>query len=471
MAARDHFDSRLGFILASAGSAVGLGNIWKFPFEVGAGGGAAFVFIYLICCFVLAFPVMAAEIAIGRHTQKNPIGAFRALGFPKWSAVGFMGVAAGFLILSFYNVVAAWAFGYFIEMSIGDFAIGQKFGVFTADWVTVGLYGALFMGATAYVVAKGVSGGIEKASKILMPALLVIVLVLVAYALTLPHAWEGVLFYLHPDFSKVDARVVYKALGQAFFSLSLGMGALITYGSYVSRKTNIVSAAAVITLADVTVAFLAGLMMFPFVSYLAEGDMSKMTEISGGPGFIFVTLPGIFETLGPILGRVIGSVFFLLLSFAAFTSTISLLEVPTSYLVDDRGFSRVKATWTVAIAIFLIGIPSMLSYGAVDRLSQFITMPGQDSPIPFLDFIALIANDTFLPLGGFLISVFTAYVWKKQRFNAELMAGDDDLRGSWLLKYVDFAISYICPVILGLMVLITISTSYFGYDLAKALFG
>ncbi|RMH37964.1 MAG: sodium-dependent transporter [Gammaproteobacteria bacterium] len=471
MAARDHFDSRLGFILASAGSAVGLGNIWKFPFEVGAGGGAAFVMVYLACCFLLGFPVMTAEIAIGRHTQKNPIGAFRALGHPRWASVGFLGVLAGFLILSFYNVVAAWAFGYFLEMAIGDFAIGDHFGEFTADWVTVGLYGLIFMGATAYVVAKGVSHGIERAAKILMPALLVIVLILVVYALTLPHAMEGVKFYLQPDFSKVDARTIFKALGQAFFSLSLGMGALITYGSYVSKKTNIVSAAATITIADVTVAFLAGLMMFPFVAYLTGGDMNKMAEVGGGPGFIFQTLPTIFQQIGPILGRIIGAVFFLLLSFAAFTSTISLLEVPTAYLVDEKKIARPVATWAVAILIYLIGIPSMLSYGAVETLSQFIQLPGQTGKLPFLDFIALVANDTFLPLGGFLISVFTAYVWRKQRFNAELVGSDAGLKDSWLLKYVDFAISYVCPVVLGVIVLVTISTSFFGFDLAKLLFG
>ncbi len=465
MAARDQFNSRLGFILASAGSAVGLGNIWKFPFEVGAGGGAAFVFIYLIFAFVLCFPIMVAEIAIGRKTRLNPVGAFKALGHKRWAIVGYMGVAAGFLILSFYNVVAAWAFGYFVQMVMGNFNIGEQFGSFTQDWVTVGSYAIVFMSVTAFVVSKGVSHGIEKAAKILMPTLLLFVIALVIYALTLPHAMEGVKYYLTPDFSKVTGEVIYKALGQAFFSLSLGMGALITYGSYVSRETNIVSAAATITLVDVSVAFLAGLMMFPFVSYMTGGDLIAMKEVSGGAGFIFITLPGVFETLGSTLGMVVGAGFFLLLSFAALTSTISLLEVPVAYMVDEKKIERSKSTWIVAGLIFLIGIPSMLSTGAVDFFTQFITLPGMDKSIDFMGFVGLIANDTFLPLGGFLISVFTAYVWKKHNFNKELAVGDEEIAGSILQLYVDIAISYICPVILGAITIVTILKTYAGIDL------
>jgi len=465
MASRDQFNSRLGFILASAGSAVGLGNIWKFPFETGANGGAAFVIVYLAFAFILCFPVMVAELAIGRKSQRNPVGAFKVLGYKKWAFIGYMGVAAGFLILSFYNVVAAWAFGYFIDMILGRFDVGAHFGEFTKDWITVGSYAILFMGATALVISKGVSGGIEKAAKILMPALLIVVLALVVYALTLPHAMEGVKFYLNPDFSKITLKVVYKALGQAFFSLSLGMGALITYGSYVSRKTNIVSAAAIITITDVTIAFLAGLMMFPFVAFMTQGDLTTMQHISGGPGFIFQTLPGIFHQFGDGLGMFIGALFFLLLSFAAFTSTISLLEVPTSYMVDERKMPRKKATWLTASIIFIIGIPSMLSQGAVDWLGSFVQLPGMGKPIDFLTFVGLVANDTFLPLGGFLISLFTAYIWKKKNFNEEIAAGDEAIRGTFLQRYVDFAISYICPLILGTISLVTIFKIYLGIDI------
>jgi NSS family neurotransmitter:Na+ symporter len=461
---RGGFSSRLGFILAAAGSAVGLGNIWKFPFEVGQGGGAAFVVMYLIFCFVLCFPVMVAEIAIGRKTQLNPVGAFKALGYKNWAIVGYLGLASGVLILSFYNVVAAWAFGYFIDILFGTFNVGeQAFGGFVADYLKVGGYGVLFMVSTAYVVSHGVSGGIEKAAKILMPTLFVMILALIVYALTLPNAMEGIKFYLVPDFSQITGKVVYSALGQAFFSLSLGMGALITYGSYVSKKDNIVSAAASITLMDVGVATLAGFMIFPFV-------FSQGIETTGGPGLIFMTLPGVFEGLGPILGIVVGALFFLLLSFAAFTSTISLLEVPTAYMVDEKKMPRQKATWVVAVFIFIVGIPSLLSAGAVDALTHFVTLEGAGEK-SFMDFVGLIASDTFLPLGGFLIAVFTAYVWKKENFNAEMASGDEEIRGSWLQSYVDFAIGYICPILLGSIFIVTVLDNFLGIKILDMIFG
>ncbi len=454
MAARGSFNSRLGFILAAAGSAVGLGNIWKFPFEVGEGGGAAFVVMYLIFCFVLCFPVMVAEIAIGRKTRRNPVGAFSALGFKSWSFIGYLGLASGVLILSFYNVVAAWAFGYFIEMVMGNFNIGNEFAEFTADYIKVGFYCVIFMVTTAFVVSRGISGGIERAAKLLMPTLFVMIVGLIIYALTLPNAMEGLKFYLVPEFNEINSKVVYSALGQAFFSLSLGMGALITYGSYVNSGDNIVKSAAQITLVDVGVAVMAGFMIFPFV-------FSQGIETNGGPGLIFVTLPGVFENLGS-LGVVVGSLFFLLLSFAAFTSTISLLEVPTSYMVDERGIARSKATWIVATIIFIVGIPSLLSQGAVDALGKgFISLPGPGD-LDFLSFVGLIANDTFLPLGGFLIAVFTAYIWRKENFNEEIAHGDEGIRGSWLQRYVDFAISYICPLILGVIFTVTVLEQFFG---------
>jgi len=226
-----------------------------------------------------------------------------------------------------------------------------------------------------------------------------------------------------------------------------------------------VSAAAIITITDVTIAFLAGLMMFPFVAFMTQGDLTTMQHISGGPGFIFQTLPGIFHQFGDGLGMFIGALFFLLLSFAAFTSTISLLEVPTSYMVDERKMPRKKATWLTASIIFIIGIPSMLSQGAVDWLGSFVQLPGMGKPIDFLTFVGLVANDTFLPLGGFLISLFTAYIWKKKNFNEEIAAGDEAIRGTFLQRYVDFAISYICPLILGTISLVTIFKIYLGIDI------
>ncbi len=455
---RGEFNSRVGFILAAAGSAVGLGNIWKFPFEVGKGGGAAFVLMYLAFCFLLCYPVMVSEIAIGRKTRRNPVGAFKALGFRRWAIVGYMGLMAGVLILSFYNVVAGWAFGYFLEMVQGNFEIGSQFDGFAADWMKVGLYGFFFMAITAYIVSNGISNGIERAAKFLMPTLFLLIIALMIYAMTLPNAIEGLKFYLIPDFSALTPTVLYAALGQAFFSLSLGMGALITYGSYVSRDQNIVTAAAFITLTDVGIAFLAGFMLFPFV-------FSQGLPPDGGAGLIFVTLPGVFETLGATLGIVIGSAFFLLLSFAALTSTVSLLEVPVSYLVDEHGIKRSRAVWLIALLIFLIGVPSLLSNGASSIFTNFVTLMGSDSPVDFMTLVGYIANDTMLPVGGFLISVFVAYVWKKHNLNEELATGDEDLRGSWLQTYIDIAISYICPVILGVITVVTVLDRFFGIHL------
>ncbi|MEQ9169241.1 MAG: sodium-dependent transporter, partial [Fulvivirga sp.] len=224
MANRGGFSSKLGFIMAAAGSAVGLGNIWGFPYEVGQGGGAAFVVIYLLFCFILCFPVMVTEIAIGRKSQKNAVGAFDYLGFKKWNIVGKMGILCGVLILSFYNVIAGWAFGYIFEMAVGNFDIANHFSEFIVDVFKVGAYGLVFMATTAYVVSKGISGGIEKAAKLLMPTLLFLIVSLVIYSLTLENAMAGVKFYLVPDFSELNGRVIYNAMGQAFFSLSLGMG-------------------------------------------------------------------------------------------------------------------------------------------------------------------------------------------------------------------------------------------------------
>lgn len=466
MSNRGNFSSKLGFILAAAGSAVGLGNIWKFPFEVADGGGAAFVLIYLAFAFILCFPVMVTEIAIGRKTQKNPVGAYAALGFKNWKFLGLMGIISGVLILSFYNVVAGWAFGYFLEMIRGNFGIGERFSEFTNEVINVGAYGLVFMGVTAFIVSKGISGGIEKAAKFLMPSLVIMILLLTVYAATLPNAMKGISYYLVPEFGEVTPEVIYNALGQAFFSLSLGMGALITYGSYISKSDNIVSSAAYITITDVGIAFLAGLMMFPFVAYLTEGTMEGF---AGGPGLIFVTLPGVFESLGSTLGIVVGSLFFLLLSFAALTSTVSLLEVPVTYVVDEFKLKRKTSVWIIAGFIFVLGIPSLLSNGYSEFFTRFITYLGSENPNSFMDFVEHIGSDTLLPLGGVLITIFAAHVWKKHNLIEELRQGNPGFEGTWKEKYIDFAVSYLCPWFLTLVFIFTVSGRFFGVDLTPYL--
>lgn len=466
MAARGGFSSKLGFILAAAGSAVGLGNIWKFPFEVGAGGGAAFLIMYLLFCFILCFPVMVTEIAIGRRTSLNPVGAFKSLGFKRWKLLGLLGILSGVLILSFYNVVAGWAFGYFLEMVRANFDIGNQFSSFTNNVIEISLYGIMFMGATAFIVSKGISGGIEKAAKILMPTLVVMILALVVYSLTLPNALKGIEFYLIPDFSEINLEVIFNALGQAFFSLSLGMGALITYGSYVGKKDNIISSAAYITLFDVGIAFIAGLMMFPFIAYMTNGTMEGAAQ---GPGLIFVVLPGVFASLGTVLGAFIGSLFFLLLSFAALTSTVSLLEVPTAYLVDEFKLKRTHAVWGMATLIFLIGLPSMLSMGASEFFTNFITYPSGEVKT-FMDLIENIASDTFLPLGGLFITIFGAYIWKKHNLDDEIEQGYPGYKTSIVKKFLDVTLLFICPIILGLIFILTVSQKFFGVDLIDLAF-
>jgi NSS family neurotransmitter:Na+ symporter len=276
MSSRGNFSSKFGFIAAAAGTAVGLGNIWRFPFEVANGGGAAFLLIYLGFCFFLCLPIMLTEIAIGRKAQKDASGAFESIGFRKWTFLGKMGILSSIIGLSLYFVIAAWAFGYVFEMLTGNFAIGSQFTDYTQDVVKIGTYGLIFMVLTAVIVSGGISGGIEKASKILMPTLLIMIILLGTYALTLPHAFKGLSFYLVPDFSELNLSVISSAIGQAFFSLSIGMAAHITYGSYVSKKDNIVSSASLITAADVIIAFLAGLMLFPIVAFISDGALENV---------------------------------------------------------------------------------------------------------------------------------------------------------------------------------------------------
>ena len=459
MATRGGFSSRLGFIAAAAGSAVGLGNIWGFPFEVGQGGGAAFVVVYLFFCFVLCWPVMVTEIAMGRKTEKNAVGAFTGLGHKGWSWVGKMGLIAGICILSFYNVIAGWAFGYIFEMASGNFGIADAFGEYTTNVIKVGAYGLLFMATTAYVVSRGISGGIEKAAKLLMPTLIVMIVGLVIYGTTLPNAMDGLRFYLLPDFSKLNGSVIYNAMGQAFFSLSLGMGALITYGSYVNKKENLISSAAIITLADVGMAFIAGLMIFPLIGFMSGGTMEGA---AGGPGLIFVTLPQIFGTIGGTLGVILGTGFFVLLCFAALTSTVSLLEVPVAYLVDEKGIRRNKAVIIMATIIFLVGIPSLLGFGYSEFFGSFIKLGGSDTASNFMDFIAALGNDTLLPLGGCLIAFFAAHVWKKHNLDEELANGAPNYKGSFLQKYLNFAVGYMAPAILGVLFILTVLNNFFG---------
>jgi len=456
MANRGNFSGRIGFILAAAGSAVGLGNIWRFPYLAGTNGGAGFLLIYLICIFTLCFPVMVGEIAIGRRAGSDAYGAYQKLGGGKWGYLGLFGILAGIFILSFYNVVAGWAFGYFLEVSFGDLLgvgnLAEFFENYVNDIGPLFFFSLCFMALTAVIVSQGIAKGIEAANKIMMPTLYVILFGLIVYSLTLPNAMAGVKFYLIPDLSEITSRTIFYALTQAFFSLSLGMGAMITYGSYFGKDNNIVSSAIVISIADMSVAFLAGLMVFPLVFSLGA-------EPGQGPKLIFVILTQAFQNMGPIVGRIVGGLFFLLICFAALTSTISLLEVPAAYLVDQKKLPRKPVVWGISALIFVLGLPSLFSQGIVPILNK---LPIHNSP----DFLSFVSDmcDISLTVGACLMCFFIRNKWKMENFNAELAIGNSSYAGSLVQKYVNFAIMWVCPILLSILSVLVITDKFFGLE-------
>jgi NSS family neurotransmitter:Na+ symporter len=396
---REKFGSKAGFVLAAAGSAVGLGNIWKFPYMAGQNGGGAFLVIYLVLVFTIGVSVMLAEFAIGRAAERNPVGAFAKLKGGAWPVAGYLGVITGFVLLSFYSVVAGWTLAYMVKMGLGllDGAtpedLGKTFGAFTAEPVEPVIYHAVFMALTIGVVARGVGKGIERTSRVLMPVLFVLLLALVVRAVTLPGAHDGLAFFLAPDFSKVDGGTFNAALAQAFFSLSLGMGAMTTYGSYLSRSENLPGTALWVTSLDSMVAILAGCLILPAV--FAFGF-----DPSAGPGLVFITLPAVFSQMP--LGGIFGTLFFVLLAIAALTSAVSMLEVVVAYLVDERGTHRVGATVSVGGVIFVLGIPSSLSFG----VWRTFTIGGRG----FFESMDYLATNLLLPAGGVMIVLFVGWV-------------------------------------------------------------
>ena len=394
---REHWGSRIGFILAAAGSAVGLGNIWRFPYITGKYGGAAFVLVYLALIFIVGFSVMLAEMAIGRKAQLNAVGSFEKLRGGAWPIVGWMGVVAGFMILSFYAVIGGWTIKYFIWSFtglMGDAAAGKAgdvFGAFVTNTPQVIMYQAIFMLITIWVVYKGIGEGIEKYCKILMPALFIILLILIVRSVTLEGAGKGLEFYLKPDFSKLTGESFAAALGQAFFSLSLGMGCMITYGSYVDKQTGLPGSAIQVCVIDTAVAILAGLAIFPAV--FAFG-----VDAGAGPGLTFVTLPSVFAKMAG--GTIWSALFFLLLFIAALTSAISLLEVVAAYVID-KGWARPKAAVIMGLLIFALGVPSAMSLTGAPKIA------GKD----FLDAMDFLSSNVLLPLGGVFIALFVGWFW------------------------------------------------------------
>ena len=433
--------SRWGFILSASGSAVGLGNVWKFPYIVGQNGGGAFLLIYLICIFVIGTPIMLTEFSLGRKTNRNPVGAFDQLKPNSlWVGIGYMGVLAGFFILSFYGVVGGWTFAYIVKSITGsvlEFASPKEaavfFGSFIGNTGEVLFYHAMFMGTCIAIVLKGVHGGIEKACDILMPTLVVILFLLMLRSLTLDGAMDGVAFYLTPDFSKVDIHVVLIALGQAFFSLSLGMGCMITYGSYLSDKESLTSSTVYVVIFDTLIALLVGMVIFPAV-------FSMGLEPTEGPGLVFSVLPTVFASMP--LGHGVAIIFFILLAIAAITSGISLLEVVVAYFIDQRGWQRKKAVLVVGSAIFAFGIPSGLSFG----IMADVKLLGMN----FFDHIDNIASNYFLPLGGMLTAIFVGWVWGTKNVHEEIEKYENKFSFPWSHCW-EFLIRYITPVAVGIV--------------------
>lgn len=441
---RGNFGSKLGVILASAGSAVGLGNIWRFPYETGNHGGAAFILIYLGCILLLGLPIMIAEFLIGRHSQANTARAYQILApGTQWRWVGRMGVLAGFLILGYYSVVAGWTLEYIFEAVSNSFAgktpaeFISSFQSFSSNPWRPALWLTLFLLATHFIIVKGVEKGIEKSSKIMMPTLFIIILILVGCSVTLPGAGKGIEFLLKPDFSKVDGNVFLGAMGQAFFSLSLGMGCLCTYASYFSKNTNLTRTAFSVGIIDTFVAVLAGFIIFP-------AAFSVGIQPDAGPSLIFITLPNVFQQAFsgiPILAYIFSVMFYVLLALAALTSTISLHEVVTAYLHEEFNFTRGKAARLVTTGCILLGILCSLSLGVTKEFTIF--GPGM------FDLFDFVTAKLMLPLGGLLISIFTGWYLDKKLVWSEI-TNNGTLKVP-TYKLIIFILKYVAPIAISVI--------------------
>ena len=444
MKQRENWTSNLGFILAAAGSAIGLGNIWRFPFMVGTNGGAAFFLIYAVAILLIGFPVIVVEMAIGRKTQRNPVGAFKELAPDNtpWWIVGAIGVFTGFLLLSYYSVVAGWSMAYIVK-AIGGFTAGTDFAAMFSQHISgVGgpiFWHAAFMAITIAIIRMGVVDGIQKATKILMPLLLGLLVILIFRSVTLDGAAEGLSFYLKPDLSKITAQTITDAIGQAFFTLSLGMGAMLTYGSYLSRKENITDNALYVIIFNSGIAVMAGFAIFPAVFALGY-------DPGAGAGLTFITLPGVFANMP--FGTLFGVMFFILLTIAALTSAISLLEVVVAYFVDEKDWERKKASTWMGLIVFIVGIPTVLGFSTWSGFSFM----GLD----IFGTYDWICNNILLPGGGLLTSIFAGYVWGTKNLINE--ANDADSMIKIGNKYT-IILKYIVPVLIAFIMILNIVQS------------
>lgn len=437
------WSGRLAFILAATGSAVGLGNVWKFPYIAGENGGGAFVLLYLFCIALIGIPIMMSEVMLGRRGRQNPVNTMHTLALEEnarssWRWLGWMGVIAGVLILSYYSVIAGWALSYFKDATFGTFdnisaeAAGSHFGDLVGSWWVLLLWHTLFMVMTMFVVSKGVRGGLERAVTLLMPALFILLLIMVGYAMKSGAFEQGMKFLFDADFSKLTPEAALTAMGHAFFTLSLGMGAIMVYGSYLPKNVSISKAVVSIALADTAVALLAGMAIFPIV--FANG-----LEPGSGPGLIFTTLPIAFGQMP--FGVIFASLFFLLLIFAAWSSAISLVEPAVAWLIEKTHISRLRASVLMGLLTWFVGIGTVFSFN--------IWAEAKLSGKTFFDWMDYLTANVMLPLGGVLIAIFAAWVMRKESSSTEFRMANG---GYALWRFLTRYVAIICVLIVMMKV-------------------
>ena len=464
---RGQFSSKVGFILAAAGSAVGLGNLVAFPVMASKNGGAAFLIIYLFFIALICYPVMMAEIAMGRNTTRNPVGAFSVLsdGSKRWRLAGMLAILTPFMIAVFYTVITVWLVVYIKEISLGGLEYLSDENTFSEVVARPSLFVYLLclLAIVFFILLGGVKDGIERLARILMPTLALMLVLLTAFVLTLENASAGISYYLIPDFSKVNLSVINGALSQAFFSLSLGMGILITYGSYFSKQDSIPQSARMVAVADTSIAFFAGLLILPAI-FAFDPNTNTDDLSTSSIGLIFSFLPKIFLSMQAAVGYVgasiVAAVFFTLVFFAALTSLVSIIEIPISCWIDELKLSRKKAVGMQALLLTLFAVPATLSLGISDFFTNFTSYGGL--PKSFFDLVSDVFYETILPFVGFTVCIFCAYRWKVSGLKSELVVGDDSYAGSMLEKYINFALGTIIPVVLLVVFISTVFQIYFA---------
>lgn len=463
---RGQFSSKLGFILAAAGSAVGLGNLVAFPVMASKNGGAAFLFVYLLFVAFICYPVMVAEIAMGRRSRRNPVGAFGEISDNQrvWRLTGLLAIVTPFMIAVFYTVITVWLVVYIGQLAGGGLNALSQPEAFAEIVAAPSLFGyvLLLLAGVFLILAGGVKGGIERLARVLMPTLAIMLIALTLFVLTLDGAAAGISYYLVPDFPKMSLATVNGALSQAFFSLSLGMGILITYGSYFSRQDSIPGSARMVAIMDTSIAFFAGLLILPAI--FAFDPNTNTEELStSSVGLIFSFLPKIFLsmqlTVGYVGATLVALAFFLLVFFAALTSLVSIIEIPIAYFIDEFGLTRRKAVLLQAGLLTLFAIPATMSFGMDEQLTQFTRYGGAEKS--FFDLIYDLFYETILPLVGFSVCLFTAYRWKFSGLTEELEVGDNHYRGSLLNHYINFSLGTFIPAILLGVFISTVAHIYF----------